>query len=301
VAEGAYACTREYVCCIPGLTYKVTNDPLWIEQTSESGNWRLSVSDGDFGEGTLDCIWPCDDVKIAQPKWKTAFSYFAWHSCDPPYPPPCDPANHYTIWCFDCSYGSDIDYDCEDDCNECESPIIIDVDGNGFDLTAAADGVQFDLMGDGRSETWSWTNSGSDDVWLALDRNGNGVVDNGQELFGNHTPQPPVTRPNGYLALAEYDRGENGGNSDGIIDRNDAVYAFLRAWRDVNHDGISDTRELLLLDSLGIVALDLSYKESRRIDKHGNQFAYRAKVWVRVRGAHVVRWSSDVFLSRVPD
>ena len=177
------------------------------------------------------------------------------------------------------------------------TPIIIDINGDGFALTDKDHGVHFDMGGDGHSEPISWAATNSDDAWLVLDRNGNNLIDNSREMFGMFTEQPHATTArNGFVALAEFDRGDAGGNRDGQIDSRDAVFSNLKLWQDHNHDGISQADELSSLTSLGIAVIELDFKESKHTDDFGNEFRYRAKV-KDIRGAQVGRWAYDVFLT----
>ena len=132
-------------------------------------------------------------------------------------------------------------------CVPYNTPIVLDLNGNGFDLTNADHGVPFNLNNIGEKEKLAWTSVSSDEAWLVLDRNGNGTIDDGAELFGDITeqPEPPAgEKKNGFRALAEYDRVSNGGNANGQIESGDSVFPSLRLWQDANHDGLSEPSEL---------------------------------------------------------
>lgn len=170
--------------------------------------------------------------------------------------------------------------------------------GNGFDLTDAAGGVLFDILNQGMPRQVSWTAIASDDAFLALDRNNNGRIDKGKELFGSSTPQPrlsPGETKNGFRALAVYDNYGRGGNNDGKISRLDSVYDKLLLWQDVNHNGVSDSGELFHLEEIGLKSIDLDYTEHRRHDDHGNWFRFRSNVR-DTNDAQLGRWAWDVFL-----
>jgi hypothetical protein len=201
--------------------------------------------------------------------------------------------------CIECVQNSD----CQDKpgeictANKCHggTPVIIDVNGDGFSLTDMEHGVNFDFYGDGKKIRIAWTARGSDDAWLVLDRDGDGVIDSAKEMFGDITAQPPSDTPNGFLALAVFDQPPNGGNGDGVIDSRDAVFSRLRLWQDKNHDGISQQSELFKLPDLGLASIDLHYQESNWVDRYGNEFRYRSKV-DDAKHSNIGRWAYDVFL-----
>jgi hypothetical protein len=206
---------------------------------------------------------------------------------------PCTRSEAFRSRCADPSGYDEWSCSCPD--GTTMSPIVIDIDGSGFSMTDASAGVVFNMLNDGIPLQVSWTAANSTNTLLVLDRNGNGIIDNGTELFGDVTPQPASSSPNGFLALAEYDKSENGGNSDGKVTGSDAVFSQLRLWQDANHNGISESSELRFLAG-AIDAIDLKYKEAKRTDEHGNQFRYRAKVY-GAKGQPAERWAWDVFLT----
>jgi len=179
-------------------------------------------------------------------------------------------------------------------------PITIDLSGQGYDLTSAQNGVKFDFFATGKLVQMSWTAKGWNGGFLALDRNGNGKIDNGTELFGNVTsqPSPPAGKQrNGFVALAVFDQPANGGNGDGVIDQHDSIYSKLVVWVDTNHNGISEPGELIPLKQAGIQSISLKYDKSPWTDVYGNKFRYRASM---VRSAPIIpaqQWIYDVILT----
>jgi hypothetical protein len=171
------------------------------------------------------------------------------------------------------------------------SPLVLGLDGGGFRFTDVAGGIEFDLDADGVPEHTAWLSPESLDGFLALDRNSDGEITDGTELFGDSTPQPPSETPNGFLALAVFDQLLEGGNGNGRIDPRDVVFDFLVVWRDEDHDGMSSSHELYPLADLGVEEIDLSYIEARRRDRYRNQLRYKSHARLTDRTVQVV----DVF------
>ncbi|AKM92950.1 Cyclolysin [Neisseria meningitidis M0579] len=148
-------------------------------------------------------------------------------------------------------------------------PLALDLDGDGIETVAAKgfSGSLFDHNGNGIHTATGWVSA--DDGLLVRDLNGNGIIDNGAELFGDNTKLADGSfAKHGYAALAELDS-----NGDNIINAADAAFQSLRVWQDLNQDGISQTNELRTLEELGIQSLDLAYKDVNKNLGNGNTLA----------------------------
>ena len=175
------------------------------------------------------------------------------------------------------------------------SPIVLDLNGDGIRTLPESETqrVYFDLNNNGFAERTGWVSP--EDGFLALDLNQNGTIDNGAELFGNHTLLTNGTSAaNGFEALKQYDADGNG-----IIDANDPVYSSLRIWQDKNSNGSTDEGELRTLDQAGIASIALDYTEHTGNDSAGNAHrqqgrytkadgstAAAADVWFAANPAH---------------
>ena len=146
------------------------------------------------------------------------------------------------------------------------SPIVLDLDKNGVETISSSSGAHFDHDGNGLAERTGWV--GGDDGLLVWDRDGNGRIDTGKELFGNRTLlRDGVTRAsNGFQALASWDD-----NADGKISAGDALWSHLQVWRDRDGDGVSSPDELSTLTDLGITSIRTAYSTSVSLDPQGNE------------------------------
>ncbi len=158
------------------------------------------------------------------------------------------------------------------------TPILISLDKkSNYKLTSPADGVLFDIDGNGQVELLSWTEPDSDVAFLALDRDSDGAITSGKELFGNFTFKGVA---NGFVALRQTAMATNGGVKRGSVSSDDPVFAKLLLWSDSNHNGISEAWELRPASDL-LSAVGLGYTPSARHDEFGNRFLFEG--WGHLR------------------
>ena len=139
-------------------------------------------------------------------------------------------------------------------------PLAIDLGALGINLTTLENGVNFDLDKNGFAEKTAWI--GIEDGFLVLDRNRDGIINDGGELFGDQVEMSNgLISASGFEALADLDE-----NADGVIDHNDSIWNDLRIWVDANHNGVSDSGELKTFNELGIVSISLDVTREENVD-----------------------------------
>ena len=136
-------------------------------------------------------------------------------------------------------------------------PLIVDLDGNGIETTPLTDGMMMDHEGDGFKELSAWV--GGNDGILAYDKNGNGIIDNGNELFGdNYIKSDGTKASSGFDALSDLDS-----NNDGVINSSDEKFSELQV---IKADG-----SIVSASEAGIASINLSSQQTNQSpDVNGN-------------------------------
>lgn len=284
------------------------NNPDFASYMCVEGTATLLCSDACGSCGGTSWSWNCSWSRSPGPgpndptaQWYGCQSNYAEYfviDCGCAYPPP--PQCHQQG--DSCSSGSEC---CNGNCVEAEgicgggaSPLLIDLENNSrqYHLTSAANGVSFDISADGHPVRMGWTRASSPVGFVTLDRNNNGVIDDGSELFGTATLLRDGRRAsNGFVALADIDD-----NMDGKVNEADSRFSRLRLWVDANHNGISESAELVALPDVGVRAIFTQYAERRYEDRFGNKYAYEGLARVTKSGHVVERRVYDVYFSTMP-
>ena len=293
------------------LTVLKVHTPTWKDAQGQASNGggSAATSDSEGSAAVTSCVGSCGETITITgngsgagysvtysptPLWSDSKHYVntcpgetlqpisSWSSCPTPVGSPPGPPDEGMQWSW--SYTT---------CNWIQvpnnSPIVIDTTKRGFKFSDVNKGayVSFDIRGDGTLQKLSWPVAGSGNAWLVYDRDDDGVIKDGTELFGNFTPHSDGgvanhPEPNGFLALAWYDQPAQGGDGNLILDKRDAIWKKLRLWIDghcyktPNLKCQSLPQEIFTLESKNITSISLVYSANDKIDSVGNKFRLSA-------------------------
>jgi hypothetical protein len=167
------------------------------------------------------------------------------------------------------------------------TPLVISFDNAPVAFTASTS--RFELYPGDSTMTTDWPTAAT--PWLALDRDGDGAITSGAELFGDATVLPSGQRArHGFEALATLDA-----NGDGKIDRADPMFASLLLWADRNGDRRSSPDELVSASKM-IDAISLGFHVDARCDARVNCERERASVSWHDGGTSKTGSVVDVYL-----
>lgn len=266
--------------CVEKLT--MTTHPDGTQTGVQEAMCCLAPCAGGYSVAEADVGWGCliEQFDLGAFKGTNCVSSNADLGCPPPPPPPPPPAEPADK----CDGQTGMGQPC--------SPLVINLDNGPFELSGAESPVEFDITADGWPNRITWTKGGVALAFLAKDRNGNGRIDDGSELFGNFTKLCTGTSAeNGFEALREFDT-----NDDGLVDSNDDAWPTLLLWIDTNHDGVSQVAELSTLPHSDVMAIETNYHWSGRRDHAGNIFRFQSQVHM-TRGMTPVY---DVYFRELP-
>ncbi|MGA0599282.1 calcium-binding protein [Caulobacter sp. KR2-114] len=204
-----------------GMMLDVPEMTAFRYTTTESGQLVIQAGDGRIGESVVD-NYSLDDATGGITVFRLTLDHFSLDRLEQ--------TLKYALASIGLKSGSD--------------PLVLDLNGDGLNLTRQDVGTYFDIDNDGFAERTGWV--APTDGFLARDLNGNGKIDGGAELFGDATAS-------GFTALAALDS-----NHDGKISSADAAFASLVVWQDMNGNGVTDAGELKTLTDLGITEISLT-------------------------------------------
>lgn len=230
----------------PGPPPAPKPDPAVSCDLNHWGGYECTTEDGQ--EGTNFCIM-VDDEELYTPCSTQA--------------PPCEPGEGWDMGCMGeiCFWNGESfeRYSWEED--DCNTPLVLNFDGSPVEFSPAS-AASFDLSPDSTCLSTDWPTA----PWLALDRDGDGFIRDGGELFGNATKMTAGGyAEHGFAALTELDS-----NRDGKITAEDERFGELVLWTDLDDDRIGAHAELRPLSETTLVSIDLAFGRRAHCDHQGN-------------------------------
>ena len=215
-----------------------------------------------------------------------------WTTCEAVEDVACMPGDNYDMGCLGstCVFdGERLEYVSWQTDPECATPLVLQFEAAPLRFEPSPAAASFDFAAGGGCHT-DWPSA----PWLALDRDRDGAIDSGRELFGSGTRLRSGARAShGFEALAELDA-----DGDRRITPADPMFAELVLWRDADADRSGALTELTAAGDAGLVAIHLDFARAGECDARGNCGLERAAFEFRAAdGSLKIGEVVDVYLA----